>query len=228
MLRLVIFDFDGVITDTEPAHFAMIQRICSEEGIDLTWSQYKEQYLGYPDSQCFACILANNGQKAEQERIDDLVKRKERVFVPYIKDNCPIFSGVGDLLADLEGNNIICSIYSGSLIGEIELILEITDLRKYFKVIVSTDDVTQDKPHPEGYELCLARTNAVLKCEPTIQAEQCIVIEDSPWGIQSAKEAQMTCLAVATTYEADKLTSADKFVPDLTHVDTNFLAQMLT
>lgn len=227
MLRMVIFDFDGVIADSEPAHYEMFRRVLKEKKIDLSWEQYCQKYLGYDDYECVENILKDYGHSPLSALINELVQGKQKNFAEYIQNNCLILPGIKELLEDLRQNQIICSIHSGAIRSEVESILEQARLRNHFEEIVTADDVTHSKPHPEGYCLCLSKVNHRLPFGAPIQPQQCIAIEDSIWGILSAKAAGMFCLATETSYPAEQLTEADKIVRDLTNIRTRQLQQML-
>jgi beta-phosphoglucomutase len=227
MLRMVIFDFDGVIADSEPAHFEMLRRVLKPHQIDLSWDSYCRKYLGYDDNECVQHILEDHAQPAASALIKEIVAEKQRHFADYIRENCLILPGVPELLADLKQNQILCSIHSGAIRTEIETILHQARLRDYFRQIVSTDEVTRSKPDPEGYTLCLNKVNRTLASDNQIQPCQCLAIEDSLWGIQSAKAAGMFCLATETSYPAAQLPLADQVVKDLTGLHTADLQQIL-
>ncbi|MCF7956895.1 MAG: HAD family phosphatase [Phycisphaerae bacterium] len=228
MLKLVIFDFDGVIADTESAHFEMFRQIFLEEGIVFTWEEYMKSYLGYTDIECFTERLKNRGESPTPSQIADLVERKSIKFQKYIEENSIILPGVRDLLKNLRDNNIPCSICSGALRHEVEFILKKTQLSDYFTVIVAAEDVLRGKPDPQGFCMTLEKTNKILNNSPKIAPNQCVIIEDSTWGIQAALGAGIKCLAVATTYPEEIIKKATPYTrPDLTTVDTNTLQNLL-
>jgi len=228
MLQLVIFDFDGVIADSEPGHFEAFRQVCLRDGIDLTWPQYSQKYLGYTDTECTAAILSDFGQEPTPARIDDLVRCKGVLFARYIEQNSIIMPGVVALLQDLQSHNIPCSICSGALDRVIRFILERDHLTDFFKVIIAAEHVTKGKPDPQGYNLCLSKNNHLLPPgQIPIRPDQCLVIEDSFWGIQAAHSAKMRCLAVATTYQPDQLHAADMTIKTLTQANAETLSQIL-
>ena len=115
MLKLIIFDFDGVIADSEPAHFEMFRRILGEGGLDLTWKQYTENYLGFDDFNAFTQILKSRDLPHSPELVTQLCRKKEEKFAKYLQDKSVIFPGVKDLLQDLAKHQVPCSIYSGAI-----------------------------------------------------------------------------------------------------------------
>ena len=226
-LRMIVFDFDGVIADTEKSHFEMFRQSLLNEGIELTWPEYCEKYLGYSDIECFKQVLTDKGRQYDSETIERIFQRKKVLFARFIEQNSLIIPGVRRLLEELRSENIICSICSGALTEEIEFILNKERLRDFFAFIVSADDVSQSKPDPEGYRLCLDRINAADTGRMKVLAGQCVVIEDSIWGIQAAHAADMRCLAVGTSYPVEKLREAEMVVNNLTQVNTALLRKII-
>jgi len=124
----------------------------------------------------------------------------------------------------LEDNDIPMAICSGALLTEVEMILEEARLRHLFEVIVSAEHVKKGKPHPEGFLLSLQRLNESR--ENPITANQCIVIEDSHWGLEAAKAAGMHTIAVTNSYAAEQLSMAEKIVARLNELGMNDLQQL--
>lgn len=219
MLRLVIFDFDGVLADSEPAHFAMFQKVLEQEGILINWSLYCEKYLGYDDIECLEHLLPDFGRKADSESIERIAEQKKLAFAEHIQQNHVLYPGGPELLAALAKREILCSICSGALREEVVTILEQGGLDHYFTTVVAAEDVAQGKPHPEGYRLALKQTNDKAATGRPISPGECLVIEDSQWGLQAAKAAEMTCVALETSYPADQLSLADMVVPSVAELD---------
>lgn len=226
-LRMIVFDFDGVIADSEKAHFEMFRQSLLDEGIELTWPEYCEKYLGYSDLECIKQVLTDKGQQCDSETVERIFQRKKALFAHFIEQNSLIIPGVRRLLKELRSENIICSICSGALTEEIEFILNKERLRDFFTFIVSADDISRSKPDPEGYRLCLDRINVTDAGRTKVPAGQCVVIEDSLWGIRAAHAADMRCLAVGTSYPVEKLREAEMVVNNLTQIDTAMLRKII-
>ena len=227
MLRMVIFDFDGVITDSEAAHYQAMSEVAGEEGIQLSWQEYCEKYIAYDDREFYINLWRDNHRRADPQTIDALVERKKRIFMKFLEEHCGLLPGISELLENLRQSNIPCGICSGSSRHEIDFLLKRHELEDYFMVIIGADDVTASKPDPQGYLMCLEQANQLLKSEPAIKPGNCVVIEDSVGGVQSAKTAGMHCLAVTNSHHADQLGHADKIVESLQGVDSQILEQML-
>jgi len=213
MLRAVIFDFDGVITDSETLHFRAFNKALEQFGIEITTEDYYEDYLGLMDIDCFALIADKNRLGLNARQIKNLARQKSQVFEELAKTEARIIEGVRDFLVMLKHNDITMAICSGAILREIEMILEKAELRSFFEVIVSAEQVKKGKPNPEGFLLALQKLNEE-KVHP-ILAGQCIVIEDSHWGLEAAKAAGMHTIAVTNSYTAEQLTMAEKIVKQL-------------
>jgi beta-phosphoglucomutase len=213
MLRAVIFDFDGVITDSEILHFRAFNAVLTQYGFQLTKSEYYKNYLGMSDADCFRALIAEGRLPLQEPQLKGLGQQKTRVFEQLARSEGKIIEGVREFLATLSAAQVPTAICSGALRAEIELILDEAGLRKYFDVIVSAEEVERGKPDPEGFLLALERLNDLWP-DPII-AECCIVIEDSHWGLKAAHAAGMRTIAVTNTYDAAQLKQADRIVARL-------------
>lgn len=205
-MRAIIFDFDGVIADTEPLHYAGLRRTLEDIGITLTESDYYANYLGFDDRGCVLAALQANGRPITQELVHDLMKKKAVAYLDSIKDHLVIFPGVREFVRTA-GARYPLAIASGALRQEIELILEQAGIRNAFLHITSAEDVSRGKPDPQPFQFALA---GLTQQRPALalQAGSCLVIEDSLPGIRAAKSAGMKVLAVANTHTVQDLHEA--------------------
>jgi len=120
---------------------------------------------------------------------------------------------VRGFLEMLRANKIPMAICSGALLAEIELMLEGAALSDFFDVIISAEQVKRGKPYPDGFILALKKLNENIK--EKITPKQCIVVEDSHWGLEAAKKAGMHTIAVTNSYDAKQLVMAEKIVKQL-------------
>jgi beta-phosphoglucomutase len=224
MLGAVIFDFDGVITDSEILHFRAFNEVLARYGVKMTQKEYYAEYLGLSDVDCFTTLIRQGKLNVPESGVKDLSGRKTRIFEELARNEGEIIEGVREFLDLLSANRIPMAICSGALRAEIELILEDSGLRGFFDEIVSAEQVKRGKPHPDGFLLTLKRLNA-RRVTPLI-GKHCIVIEDSNWGLQAAKAAGMYTIAVTNTYDAAQLASADKIVPRLNTLTLDDLTRL--
>ncbi|OHB59192.1 MAG: hypothetical protein A2167_07380 [Planctomycetes bacterium RBG_13_46_10] len=224
MLKAVIFDFDGVITDSEILHLRAFNRVLAQYNIEIATKDYYKEYLGLTDVDCFKLLAERFSLKLDNQKIENLAQQKTRIFEQLAQTDGKIIEGVRDFLQMLKENNVPMAICSGAVRAEIELILEQARLRPFFAVIVSAEQVKKGKPHPDGFLLTLQKLNNNRR--PAIKAEQCVVIEDSHWGLEAAKAAKMHTIAVTNSYDADQLSLAEKIVPRLDKLSINDLQKL--
>ncbi len=223
MVRAVIFDFNGVLIDDESLHFAMFAEILEEEGVVITEGDYHERYLGLDDRGCFDAALVDGGKSAEGSKVDDMIARKAARYAEEAAKFLKIFPGAPECLAALS-ERLPLAINSGALRPEIEFALILMERRPCVSAIVSAEEVPRCKPDPQGYTMAYER---LRDCEGLglgdLTPQECLVIEDSLAGIESAKGAGMWAVGISNTYAADDLRSAgaddvidhlDRFTPD--------------
>lgn len=209
MLRAVILDFDGVVADTEPLHFKGFQQILAEEDIALSQKAYYAHYLGYDDRDCFHAVFRDHNRRLSESTLQKLIRRKTRYMKDLFRRRRVLLPGAKRAIKLMAGHYPL-AIVSGALGAEIRLILRREELSSFIAVLVSADDVTHGKPHPQGLRLAVRRLNeTVYDPDWPLRASECLVIEDSFWGIEAARRAGMPCLAVSTSYPRSKLKKAD-------------------
>jgi beta-phosphoglucomutase len=224
MFRAVIFDFDGVITDSEVLHLRSFNQVLAQYGVEISTKDYYKEYLGLSDLDCFKALVNKKVLQKPAQGIENLAKEKNQVFEKLAKTEGRIIEGVRDFLQMLNQSNIPMAICSGALLVEIELVLEQARLRSFFEVIVSAEFVKKGKPSPEGFLLTLRKLNH--NRQNAILPNQCIVIEDSHWGLEAARAAGMHAVAVTNSYDADQLTMAEKIVTKLGDLGIDALQEL--
>lgn len=214
MLKAIIFDFDGVIADTEPLHLKAFQLTLQDHGIVLSDEEYFTRYLAYDDRTLFKELFKHRSIEHDESKIADFMSQKSRHFESVLKGNILIIEGIPEFISMLK-NRYPLSIGSGALRAEILEILEYAGLRDNFDIIVSADDTQRCKPDPEVYLRVLRELNSLDSVSNEILADECLVIEDSTSGIQAARSAGMKCLAITNSYSAAELSEADLVVDSL-------------
>jgi beta-phosphoglucomutase len=204
VIKAIVFDFDGVLADSEPRHLRAYQKVLSPVGITLTKEDYYERYLGYDDEGVFTKIAAVHGLPIDERRLQALIDEKALVFDSAIGVEEILYPSAAACVTRMAGRYPL-GIASGALRHEIEAIL---------RSIVGSGDTAQSKPEPDPY-LRAAELHGLAPGE-------CAAIEDSQWGIVSAKSAGLACVGLTTTYsrahlaDADRIVdSLDEFTPDL-------------
>lgn len=220
MIKAIVFDFDGVLADSEPLHLRAYQTVLSRLSIDLTRDEYYSNYLGYDDEGVFAQLFERHGLRVDSEGIQALIEEKTTVFDAAMEENIAsagiLYPGAAACV-ELMASRYPLGIASGALRHEIEAILRGAHLHQHFRFIVASGETPEGKPAPDPY-----RKAAGLHGFAPIE---CMAIEDSRWGIESAKSAGLACIGITTTYGREHLPGADhiiesleEFTPDLVDV----------
>jgi beta-phosphoglucomutase-like phosphatase (HAD superfamily) len=218
----LIFDFDGVLADTEGLHCAAFQAVAAEIGITLKEKDYYEKYLGLLDADCFKTLLRDASVELDEGSLADLVSRKGRAFAA-LSQSARLYPGAVETLQQLH-RKFLLAIASGAFRGEIEPILEREGVRDLFCAIVGADDIERGKPAPDSFLRVMdlinqapttAVSGSVRPLDRPVRAQNCVVIEDSPRGIAAAHAAGMCCIAVATGHDRAALAEADLIIDEI-------------
>jgi beta-phosphoglucomutase-like phosphatase (HAD superfamily) len=212
-LQAIIFDFDGVIADSERLHLRSYQEILAPEGVTLSNEQYLEKYLGYDDVGVFKAVGRDYGLPMDEHRVSELIAAKGQRYESLAAAGEMLFPGAADFIRTAAAH-VPIAIASGALTHEIEDVLERAGLRPLFPVIVGADQTERSKPHPEPYQAALDRLRSHSGLN--LLAWRSVAIEDSRWGLVSARGADLRCVAVTNTYsEAELRADAELVVPGL-------------
>jgi beta-phosphoglucomutase len=217
-MRAAVFDFDGVIANSEPLHFSALRDALREYGVVITEDEYYHRYLAYDDRGAIRLALQHHGVTYDLDRLDIVAVRKAEIFEELLP-TIPFFPGVPELVRSL-AQEIPLAIASGARREEIEAILEAGGVRDAFRAIVGAEDVSRGKPDPEPYLRAAAR---LLPHARDLKPEECVAFEDSMPGIAAARTAGMKVVAVTNSYPADKLTAAHRVVASLEGLDSTGL-----
>lgn len=205
-VEAVIFDFDGVIVDTEPLHYAAFQRILEPFGLHFTWQEYVETYIGFDDRDAFRHAFSAKDMLLTQDTLHRLINQKASVFNEVISSGVTAYPGVTELIHHLHTSRTPLAICSGALRSDIDPILVMLGISEYFDIIVTADDVSASKPDPECYELAFRKL--LTAHGHTFSKKTTIAIEDTPAGISAAKAAGLLVCAVTNSYPAARLDQA--------------------
>ena len=224
MIKAVVFDFDGVIANSEPLHFRAYSEVLAAAGVALTEADYYARYLGYDDVAAFSQIAADHGAVWNTARIDELVRRKAERMEELERDTSILFPGADAAIRRLAAACPL-AIASGALRAEIVRVLEREHLSAYFSALVAAEDTRVSKPAPDPYLRAVDELRRVVG--PPIDAADCVAIEDSCWGLESAKAAGLRTVGVTHTYPAEALAgSAEAVISDLNLLTFEFLSKL--
>lgn len=214
-IRAIILDLDGLVVDTEPIHRDCFRKVLKEQfGIDYTDEKYRVEYLGLSDREFLDKVLSEYNIKLERRQKNKLIEMKEESSLEVLKRNIPLIKGVKSFVEKMVSKYPL-AICTGGLKKEVMFILDQLGWNELFNPIITSADVRWGKPHPQGYVLAYEGLCERKRWTPILQPRQCLALEDSPKGVQSAKGAGITCVAVTNSYTAGELGGADKVVDSL-------------
>lgn len=209
-MRAALFDFDGVLVNSEPLHYRALRESLRPEGILIDEEEYSRSYLAYNDREAIRIALERHGSPCDAGRVTAVAERKAGLF-DALRAEVPFFPGARELVLSLS-REVPLAIASGALHREIEAILDAGGVREAFRSIVGADDVSRGKPDPEPY---LAAMSGLRHDAAGLRPEECLAFEDSAPGIASALAAGMKVVAVTNSYPAAKLSAAHRVVASL-------------
>lgn len=187
----LIFDLDGTLADTMPSHFKSWEKACLKYGAHID-AGFLRKHTGSPGWIIAAEIIRDSGLNGSVT-IDEIVNEKLKEFYRIQHLIKPI-EPVTDIVKKYFGI-LPMAVGTGGHREAVERTLEITDLRKYFEIIVTANDVESFKPHPETFLKCAV----LMKVEPQFIE----VFEDSELGIEAATKAGMSATDVRTWYDSN-------------------------
>ena len=203
--RAVIFDMDGVLADTEPIYMEITRDLSANFGVTLSSDQLLS-YVGIPASRMWSEIRSRFQIQQPLSELIRLEKDRQMQVLGGMKP-IPEIPGVRPLLEELDQMGTLMAVASSSSREIVELILSKLAIRHFFTATVSGKDASQGKPAPDIF----LKAAAALGVEPG----KCVVIEDSPPGVDGAKKAGMTCIGFANPNSGEQdLTSADLILKD--------------
>ena len=211
-LQAIVFDFDGVIADSEPLHLRAFQQILAEQRIDLSAADYYARYLGYDDVGLLHALAVDRGTTMSDRQVTNLVERKGVRLQEMLRDDHVLFPGAVEFIRSAAAE-VPIAIASGAMKPEILGIIEAAGINGLFTTIVAAGDTPQSKPSPAPYRLAFEQLRA--KSGRDLDPRRCVAIEDSKWGLESAQGAGLRCVGVTNSYSADQLPGAELVVSGL-------------
>jgi beta-phosphoglucomutase len=208
-----LFDFDGVLVDSEPVHLAAFNDVLAPRGIVIGEREYAERFLSLDDANVFRAVLSHSGKTLREEEVRALVAAKSPQFMARFEEAFRVFPGAAELLARRARLGPV-GIVSGSLEREIVFALGKMGVRSEVRFVVSAERTALSKPDPMPYQLALRELGALG------HTGRAVVLEDSPGGVRSAKGAGLRCVAVTHSCARGELerAGADATAGDLAAV----------
>ncbi len=211
MVRAILFDFDGVLADSERLHYEALTHVLSEMGLSLGWDEFKRGCIGVPDWDAVQWALKHNGVN-DDKLVAEVLRRKTQIYDAWLTERLKVADNMADVIKALS-QNFALAIASGAFRHQIEAVLSREGVRELFTVIVSCEDYERGKPDPTPFLLAMERLNEFIS--PPLRPHECLVVEDSPAGIQAARNAGMLCVALRSYYDDEALKDADFIIDDL-------------
>jgi beta-phosphoglucomutase len=215
-IQAIVFDFDGVLADSEMLHLRVYRELLEPSGVQITTEQYFERYLGFDDEGVFQQIAIDYKLLLGDEEIELLIAEKARRFEALVASGDVLYPAAAACVRRL-GTAWPLGIASGARRSEIELMLRGARLADAFTFIVAAGDTDHGKPAPDPY-LRAAELHGVAP-------QACVAIEDSHAGLESARTAGLRTIAIATTYPRHTLT-ADAVIGSLDEITLDFVRRL--
>ena len=210
-VKAVIFDMDGVITNTMPDHYKAWKTVLKDEGLNVThYDIYSRE--GQTGLSSLLGIYNTHGMKLKESAASIVINKKEKLFKEIVKTR--FIRGSRSFLKSLHKQGFVLALVTGTSRHELHKILpkKIYDM---FDAIVTGSDVKNGKPHPEPFLKALNK----LK----LDANQAVVVENAPLGIASAKEAGIFCIAIETSLPKEHLIEADNVFKTIKELQLNII-----
>jgi beta-phosphoglucomutase len=211
-LQAIVFDFDGVIANSEPLHLTAFQQVLAQDGVELSPSDYYTRYLGYDDVGLFEALAKDRGIDMNGDEVRALVVRKGERMQALLRSGSVLFPGATSFIREAAAA-VPIAIASGAMRHEIDEVIDAAGITDLFSTIVAAGDTPHSKPSPAPYRLALERLRESSGRD--IDPRRSVAIEDSKWGLESAQGAGLRLVGVTSSYPAHELTGAELVVEGL-------------
>jgi beta-phosphoglucomutase len=201
IVRAVIFDFNGTLSNDEPILCEIFSELFAEQGKPLSAEEYFDELAGLSDPEIVRTWLGPT-----HPAVDEVIAERIARYRAAVSDGSTVSETVREAVRYAAGR-VAVAIVSGAARAEIDPVLTAAGLSPVIQVVVSADDVSEGKPNPESY------LRALELLDDDIRAGEVIVFEDTEAGIAAAKAAGMKCVAVLGTLEPERLAAADEIIP---------------
>lgn len=198
-----IFDFDGVIVDSNPAHEQSIASFCRDHGLQLSSEVLRTRVFGRRNDEWLRDLFGRDLMDAE---VEQLSAEKERLFRREYAHLVACVPGVCAFIEMLRWRSVPLALATSAPLKNVLRLMEQCNLSLPFDVILDKDSVREGKPNPEIY----LKAASHLDTPPA----RCVVFEDSLAGLTAGKRAGSKTVALTTTHSADELSAADLVIED--------------
>ena len=198
---VVLLDYNGVVVDDEPLHFAALRDVLAVERIALDQATYDAHFLGFDDRAGIGVAFRLAGRPLAPDANRTLAARKARWYAEATRTGVPLVPGVGRFVREAAARARI-AVVSGALRAEVRAGLLQAGIAELVECIVGAEDVVHGKPDPEGLRLALAKLTGG-------SAARVVVVEDSLPGLAAARALGAGCVALTTAHDGRALDGAD-------------------
>ncbi len=198
-IRAIVFDFNGTLSDDEPLLCEIFATMFAERGRPLSAQEYYDQLAGLSDPEIVLTWLGR-----DYTDVDGAVEERVQRYRDAVSDGSTVHDYVREAVR-YAAERVPLAICSGAARAEIEPVVEAAGLAPLLRGIVSSDDVVEGKPHPEGYLKALELLDGV-------PAHEVLAIDDTEAGVASAKAAGLVTFAKTGTLDPHRLAAADELI----------------
>ncbi|WP_242692209.1 HAD family hydrolase [Aridibaculum aurantiacum] len=187
-----IFDMNGTMIDDMQYHIKAWHGILNGLGANISMERMKEECYG-KNHELLERIFP--GRYSHEEK-DKMSYEKERQYQEAFRPELKLLDGLHEFLQQAHEKGIKMAVGSAAIMFNLDFVLDGVDIRKYIDAVVSADDVSNSKPDPETFLKCAKKLG--------VPAENCLVFEDAPKGVEAALNAGMDCVVLTTMHTADE------------------------
>jgi len=212
MIKAIIFDMDGVISDTDRSRFEIIKGLLAKKEIKLDKSLYQDSV----GERTVAFLKRHFQNRLSEDEMEGIRQERKKELHRYPKKYIEPMPYAVECIKNFYKDGYKLAVASSASIDTIRLTLETLGVKNLFSVIIGNDRITNYKPHPETYLECVK--------ELKLKSNECVAIEDSVPGIKSAKSAGNFCIAVAYSHPKEKLIGADYIIDSLKNLNKGLIS----
>lgn len=193
-IRAVIFDMDGVLIDAKLWHYEALNRALEHYGHTITWDAHRSLYDGLPTRKKLRLLSSRQGLPTNLH--DDVCAKKQKYTLAMARARCAPIADQQFMLQSLRRSGYKIAVASNSVRATVDLMLAQANVLEFCAFTLSNEDVDHPKPHPAIYEKAIERLG--------LSPEECLVVEDHPYGVKAATAAGASVLEVATVGEVPR------------------------
>ena len=217
VLKAALFSFSGVMINDEAIRQTLSNELLLSENLRPDEDDYKQVCLGRSDRACLKGLLSQRGRSVDDNGLDKLLAKKSADYQTWLdrQEKLPLYPGLDDLIFRCRTADVKMAIVTGAQRQQVMSVLARAELTETFATIIAGDDIPSEgsKPEPQPYLKAIEKLNNIY-ANLNLQVDECIAIEDSFAGIESAKQANIPVVGVAHVYPNHMLQRRATWVVD--------------